>query len=125
NLHSSALYVLGRHARIGAYHLVHTLLLMAAAFVLVPRYGLVGYGLAELITLSGYVVLHAAVVRSIGAPRYVRALPLWLAAVLLLFHAQLGWPGLLLAFAAALWSRPWHALRDVLAGLRTAHAYQP
>lgn len=124
NLHCSALYVLGLNRQIAIYHIAHSGLLAAAALLLVPRFGLIGYGIAELVNLASFGVLHAITAREIGAPAYDRVAPLWLAAVLLLFAAQIGWISYVGAVLAVIWSRPWRAVRGVVAGLRGSYAYE-
>lgn len=58
SLHSSALYVLGRNTDVTAFHLAHIAVLAAAAWVMVPRFGMLGYGLAEIAALVTYALLH-------------------------------------------------------------------
>lgn len=122
NLHCSALFALGRNREIAVYHIAHSGLLALGAFLLLPRFGLLGYGLAEVANLASFTVLHMITTREIGSPDYSRVAPLWLAAALLLFHAHLGWLSLVGAGIAILWSQPWRAVRGLLDGLRGAYA---
>lgn len=124
NLHCSALYVRGLHARISIYHVAHVVLLLGAALLLVPRFGLIGYGYAELINLASFLVLHLVVAHDIGDASYGAMLPLWAATALLLFHQQLGVLSFTGALLLVLWSRPWRAVRGVMAGLRGAYAFE-
>jgi PST family polysaccharide transporter len=124
NLHCSALYVLARNARISLYHVVHSALLLAAALVLVPRFGLIGYGYAELASMASFAVLHVITAQVIGTLSYERMAPLWLASMLLLFHAQLGWLSIAGGVIAILWARPWRAVQGLVAGLRGSYAYE-
>lgn len=59
NLHSSALYALGRNGKVTLFHLVHVALFVAGATVLVPRFGVVGVGFAEMLALPSYFVIYA------------------------------------------------------------------
>jgi PST family polysaccharide transporter len=91
SMHSATLYVLFRNWEVTVYHLVYIALFAGAAFLLVPRFGLVGYGWAEIATLASYITLHVYLVREIGSPDY-RLVGLWWGAfVIALFPYQLGW----------------------------------
>lgn len=124
NLHCSALYVLGRNGRISAYHAAHSALLLVAAFVLVPRYGLIGYGYAELASMGSFAALHLITTRLVGPIAYEQMAPLLVASMLLLFHTQLGWLSIAGAVLAILLARPWRAVQGLLAGLRGSYAYE-
>jgi PST family polysaccharide transporter len=78
NLHSSALQVLRRNRPVVVLRLVQLVLLVAAALVLVPRYGIAGYGMAEAVRLAAFVVVDRSV-RAVFVPSYRRAMP-WLVA---------------------------------------------
>lgn len=119
SLHSSALYVLRRNWEVTQFHLVHVALFFGGAAVLVPRYGMLGYGWAEMVAVAGYAVIHRFAVRFIGSPEYAVA-ALWGGACALgLFYGRLGWPALLGPVAALLWPETWKILREYAqAGLR-------
>lgn len=78
NMHASVLYVLRHNWAVTVFHVVHSAVFMGAAALLVPRFGVSGYGLAEMVVLCGYLILHLRVARlfSFG---YERAIP-WLLA---------------------------------------------
>jgi PST family polysaccharide transporter len=78
NLHSSALQVLRRNRPVVALRLLQLLFLVAAALVLVPRYGIVGYGMSEAVRLVAFVAVDRSL-RPVFVPSYRRVLP-WLAA---------------------------------------------
>jgi O-antigen/teichoic acid export membrane protein len=102
NLHSCVLYVLERNWEVGAFHAAHIALFAGSALALVPRFGPVGYGLAELAAIAGYGVIHAAFARRVGRPDYWQAAP-WAAAFgVALFAHQLGWWVALPLFVLAL-----------------------
>ena len=71
NLHSSVLYVLRENLRVTCFHAVHVAVFAVGAVLFVSRFGAVGYGLAETLALSTYLVIHVAVVKSVGAPNYL------------------------------------------------------
>jgi PST family polysaccharide transporter len=61
SMHSSALYVLKRNRQVGLFHLTSVGLLAGGSLILVPRIGLVGYGLAEVAAMAAYFVIHRQV----------------------------------------------------------------
>jgi O-antigen/teichoic acid export membrane protein len=103
NLHSSALYTLQRNWEVTRFHLFHVALFASAAFLFVRRSGVVGYGIAELIALASYPIIHRQVATNIGSVDY-RAPLIWAAALgMALFRPVLGvwsFAGLLIAAAA-------------------------
>jgi PST family polysaccharide transporter len=102
-LHTSSLYVVRRSAAVALFHAVHVLLFAGSALLLVPRYGLIGYGWSEVAALFSYPLLHVNTARFVGAPSYRFAAPWWLGLTLPLFSHWLGWWCLLGPFAALLW----------------------
>jgi PST family polysaccharide transporter len=118
NLHSSALYTLGRSLGVGVFHLVHIVLFGGAALLLVPRLGLVGYGWAEVAALGSYAVIHSFFAREIGTLVYGMAIIRWAAFALALFVNQLGWWATLGLVIISLWPRTWRELGGYLAALR-------
>ena len=91
NLHSSALYVLKKNWEVAIFHSVHIALFVGSAVLLVPQYGLMGYGLAEIAALLSYGVIHLYLVRELGKPAYLLPMIWWLAFGLALFVYQIGW----------------------------------
>jgi O-antigen/teichoic acid export membrane protein len=65
NLHSAALYALGRTAPVLRFHAAFVLCFGGAALLLVPTRGIVGVGLAELAALPAYAVIVAAYRRAV------------------------------------------------------------
>jgi O-antigen/teichoic acid export membrane protein len=120
SLHSSVLYVFKLNWRVAAFHLVHIVLFAGSAFLLVPRIGLVGYGLAELCAMLSYAVIHAFVVRHIGMPDYRVVGIWWMAFVLALFWQRLGWWAGLGLVGVLLWPKTWQQLRGYLQNLWVA-----
>jgi len=106
NLHSSALYALGRPAEVWVFHVVFVLLFVGGAMLCVPRFGVTGYGYAELIAFPSYVLVWRAYRRAVGAEAPQRD-ELILAA------------GLVAAVALSFWT-PWAALIALMPLLRSA-----
>jgi len=114
-LHQSLLYVLRGTAEVVLWAILYLALLAGAAVVLVPRFGLAGYGWAELVSLAGYVVLHRSVRRRV--PFSYRGVLPWAVACgppLLAVAVPVPWRLLLLLPAAAVALAP-SARRQVLA----------
>jgi O-antigen/teichoic acid export membrane protein len=84
NLQASALFVLGRQMIVMIGYLLHVSVLAAAAFFLVPRMGVVGYGWAELAACSAYLVIHRGTARQF-AINYRSLAPLTAGFLVLLF----------------------------------------
>lgn len=120
SLHSSALFVLRRNSDMTLYHIVHVLLLAVSAFVLVPRFGLTGYGVAELMTIPSFVVLHALTTKSIGKPNYGVVLTLAAGVAAGMFWQTFGVVGLLVLIGATVAARPWRDLRQIRELLQAA-----
>jgi PST family polysaccharide transporter len=105
NLHSSALYSLQRNGAVMTFHLVHVVVFAGAAVALVPVYGNMGYGGAELVALGSYVVVARAVRIYIGPVSSWAALAWSAAFILALFPTILG--VFSVAGLAALATIPW------------------
>ncbi|AGL03933.1 oligosaccharide flippase family protein [Desulfoscipio gibsoniae] len=91
NMHSSVLYVLRRNYEVTIFHTVYILLLTAGALLLLPRFGLLGYGIAEVLTLFSYVIIHYYV-RRIFPVSYKNAIPWLTSFIFLLFSAMVDLP---------------------------------
>jgi len=97
NLHSSALYLLGRIWPVSLMHLVHVGLLAGATWLLAPAHGILAFGLAELAAATAYAIVHLALTRAIGPVRIGLSV-VWLGvSLLVLFHGVFGWVALLAA----------------------------
>lgn len=91
SLHSSVLYVYRWNWEVAWFHMTHILLFAGGALFFLPRFGLLGYGLAELAALLGYIVIHLQL-RSLFRLSY-KGVVAWLASFLpLFFTSSLGWP---------------------------------
>jgi O-antigen/teichoic acid export membrane protein len=103
NLHSSLLYVLKRNWDVTVFNAAHVAILALAVRLFVPTYGVVGYGFAEVLTLTSYLVIHYDVLRQLGSVKYFPALAWWAAFVPCLFWRYLGPWSLLGLVAVAVW----------------------
>lgn len=84
NMQSSVLYVLRRNGDVSLSNFVHVALFALGAWIFVPRFGLIGYGLGELLALGGYWVLHTRLGR-IFRFSYAQVLPWFVALIPPLF----------------------------------------
>lgn len=91
NMHSSVLYVRKQNRQVGLFHLVHIVLFAAAGLLFIPRLGLVGYGVAELVACLSYAVLHSQL-RRLFSVSYRAVLPWLLALAPACFAALVPWP---------------------------------
>jgi O-antigen/teichoic acid export membrane protein len=98
---TSVLYVLGRNWSVTLSHIVHIVLFAGGSLILVPRLGLVGYGLAEVVAMASYVVIHVQVFR-IFSFSYARALPWLLGFAPAFFVPFLTYPWYLISWLLAL-----------------------
>lgn len=90
NIHSSILYVLQRNWDVSWFHIVHMVLFAGGAWVFVDRFGIEGYGFAEVAALLSYPVIHAFVKRAVGSPDYGISALWWASIAVGLFWRQLG-----------------------------------
>lgn len=103
NMHSSALYVLKENLQVTKFHLVHIILFASGAVFLVNYFGLLGYGLAEMVALPGYVFIHLYALQKIGKLSYTKAMVWFFPFSLALFVNELGWWVGPLILAPLLW----------------------
>jgi PST family polysaccharide transporter len=82
--------VLKRNWDVSWFHVAHIVLFAGAAWVFVDRYGIVGYGYAEMAALLGYPVIHWFVARAVGSPAYGVSAMWWASLAIGLFWRQLG-----------------------------------
>jgi O-antigen/teichoic acid export membrane protein len=85
NMHSAMLSVVNRNRGLAIYHLVSVTIFGTVAYFAVTRFGILGYGYAELATIPAYVVLHIVLARAIGSPNYRLAALWWVGAAIGLF----------------------------------------
>ena len=103
NMHASALYVLNRNLDVFLFNLANVSLFALASWLAVPKLGIVGYGLAEVLAFVSYLILHLSVSKRLGSPRY-GLVAIWFSAVTLgLFWKTVGPWAIAAPFAAILW----------------------
>ena len=88
--------------------------------LLVPREGVVGYGLAAVVALAALVIVHHYVVTEVGRPSYTLAAGWLVALTPVLFWKELGWVAALGVVCIALWPASWRALGKYAKDLRRA-----
>ncbi|MEO1392257.1 MAG: oligosaccharide flippase family protein [Cyanobacteria bacterium J06634_5] len=81
DLHAAALYAAGHNRDVGRQNLVYIGLLWLGCCLFLPSFDLWGYGLAELLTIPSFFVIHRALVKFSGSPSYRNASWLILAAL--------------------------------------------
>jgi PST family polysaccharide transporter len=116
-LHGSALVVLQRNVDVAVANFVNTLVLAGAAWLLIPRLGVAGYGWAEVAAVPTYVALHLFLARRDVRPRYAHAVVWFLASALPLLAGRqvwLAWPALLLPLLYAPMRAEVRAVADVV-----------
>ncbi len=81
DLHAGALHAVNRNLAVTRVYIAYIALLWVGCWLMMPRFGLWGYGFAELLTVLSYVGLHLAIVKLYGSPRYSAAAWLTVAAM--------------------------------------------
>lgn len=66
NLQASALFVIGKQWIVMQAYTVHVVLLASTTLILLPRFGIVGYGWAEVVACSSYLAIHAGLRRCVA-----------------------------------------------------------
>lgn len=102
NMHSSILYVLHRNWAVSWFHIVHIVLFAGAAWLAVDRFGIIGYGYAEMAALLSYPIIHRSVKQAVGSPLYGISALWWAAVAIGLFWRQLGVWAIAVPFVALL-----------------------
>ncbi|SIR47432.1 oligosaccharide flippase family protein [Bosea sp. TND4EK4] len=102
NMHSAALSVLNRNKALAVAFAIHVALFASVAYLAVPRYGMIGYGMGEIAAILAYGAVHMALAREIGSPDYRLAAVWGGAAAIGLFWQQLGLWTVAMPFAALL-----------------------
>lgn len=80
DLHTSALYTAGHNREVALANVWLIGILWLVAWILLPRWGYWGYGVAELVAVPGYFLLHRSLTKLCGSPNYRNAFLLVLAA---------------------------------------------
>jgi len=66
NLQASALFVIGKQWIVMQAYTVHIVLLALTTLILLPRFGIVGYGWAEVMACGSYFTIHAGLRRCVA-----------------------------------------------------------
>jgi PST family polysaccharide transporter len=107
DLHSGALYAVNRNAEVTKAYIAYITLLWVGCALLLPTFGLWGYGLAELLTILSSFLLHLALSKLYGEVQYTAALWLTLAALLpilgSLISAGVGMVLFVVSYGLVLW----------------------
>jgi O-antigen/teichoic acid export membrane protein len=85
NIHSATLSVINRNRALALYHVISVSIFAVVAHFAVAKFGIFGYGYAEVATLPAYVVMHRVLARAIGSPNYRLAALWWFGAATGLF----------------------------------------
>jgi PST family polysaccharide transporter len=91
NIHSATMAVINRNRSSAIFFAVSVATFGCVAYFTVPRFGILGYGYAELATIPTYVVLHIVVARAIGSPDYRLTALWWFGAAVGLFWRFEAW----------------------------------
>lgn len=119
NLHSSALYVVRRNWAVTRFHLAYITVFTMAALLCVPRWGVSGYGVAELLALPTYLLVDRGVAQAFGQrPRYSVAVVWALGFSLALFIGEAGAATLLGIVLIVIWPGTWREVRTFIGSFR-------
>lgn len=116
NMHSSVLYVLKRNWDVTFFHIGHVLLFVGGAIMFVPTLGGIGYGLAEVLALIAYIIIHNRILPFL-TPSYKKVSLLLIGFVPALFFVLVPFPWgipLLIPLGLLFFNRPF---RQELVGL--------
>ncbi|HEY9622348.1 MAG TPA: oligosaccharide flippase family protein [Crinalium sp.] len=84
-LHASTLYALGHNYEVGQRNAWYVGILWLATLILLPLMGMWGYGLAEVIALPSFYLIHRSVAKLLGSPDYWDAFWITLASSIAMF----------------------------------------
>ncbi len=85
NMHTAALSVVNKNRGLALYNATSVAIFAVTAYLATPRFGIIGYGYAELATIPVYFLLHTVLTRIIGSPNYRLAALWWFGAAVGLF----------------------------------------
>ncbi len=80
DLHKATLHAAGHNNAVGILYLAYVGLLWLCCWIFIPLIGLWGYGIAELLALPSYYLIHRSLVKFCGSPNYWSAFWIVLAA---------------------------------------------
>ncbi|MEL7501591.1 MAG: oligosaccharide flippase family protein [Cyanobacteria bacterium J06554_6] len=70
DLHVGTLYATGKNSKVAQFNAVYIGVLWAGSVLLIPQLGVWGYGLAEVISLPSYWLIHQFLSKLFGSPDY-------------------------------------------------------
>jgi PST family polysaccharide transporter len=107
SFHTQVLHVLDRSWNVVVFNAVRLAIFAVGCLVLLPRYGLLGYGYAEILSFASYGIVHGFVARQGLHLRY--ALPVAFQALfgIALFFRELGWGAALAPLGIVAWPGTW------------------
>jgi O-antigen/teichoic acid export membrane protein len=111
-------HALGQDSAVAATHVLHVATFAAATRALVPRSGVLGYALAEIVATAWYLAPTRALAPQVRGPDATVATVWWAASVSALALHGLGRPDLSL-LPCAVWLFTWKAARDVASTVRS------
>lgn len=117
-MHASALAIQRQNWRLTCIAGVLTAVIYGAAFVLVKKLGLTGYGWAEIAALPCYYLYHLATRKHFHRLSYVKFAIWWAGCGLALFVHQLGWWCSLGLVALLLWNETWREIGQMWQAVR-------
>jgi O-antigen/teichoic acid export membrane protein len=91
NIHSATLSVVNRNRGLALYHTISVTIFGLVAYFAVARFGILGYGYADVATIPAYVAIHIVLARAIGSPNYRLAAVWWCGAAIGLFWQFQWW----------------------------------
>lgn len=125
NVHSAVMSVIDRNRDLAFCYGIHIVLFAGTAWYAVPRFGIAGYGIAEIAALPAYLFMHLRLARAIGSPDYRLTAWWWAACVVGLFWQQLGPWAIAVPFLALLPPASLRRIRSYAAMIRKPKAPAP
>ena len=101
DLHNATLYAAGKNYEVGRLNVAYVSLLWMSSWLMIPLFGFWGYGMAQILALPSYFLIHLSLVKFCGSPNYGNAFwliiaatpsliasiwfPIWLSFIILFF----------------------------------------
>ena len=73
DLHNATLYAAGRNFEVARLNIVYVGLLWLSSWLMIPQFGYWGYGLAQIMALPSYFLIHLSLAKFCGSPNYRNA----------------------------------------------------
>lgn len=81
DLHNATLYAAGKNYEVGRLNFAYVGLLWLSSWLMIPRFGYWGYGIAQIMALPSYYLIHLSLSKFCGCPSYWGAFWFILAAI--------------------------------------------